>query len=185
MDISAQENWRTNMSKDELFENLVDEYGTELKRIAFLYVRDLTLAEDIIQEVYISCYKNLDNFRNESSYKTWLIRITINKSKDALKGWHFRNFISKPQIELEQGEIITPESSLLSQAEDKALFQELLKLPLKYREVLILHYYKDFSLEEISTLTDINSKTVKTRLFRARQKLKERLERSGDQWKRD
>lgn len=65
-----------------LLTQLMREYATDLKRIAFLYVNDHSECEDIIQEVYISCFQNLANFRNESNYKTWLTRITINKCKD-------------------------------------------------------------------------------------------------------
>ncbi|MGD6992958.1 sigma-70 family RNA polymerase sigma factor [Sutcliffiella horikoshii] len=100
-------------SKESLLEGLIDDYGTELKRIAFLYVKDESLAEDIIQEVFISCYHHLDSFRKESSYKTWLIRITVNKSKDALKLWSFRNFVSKAEVEPRFFEVNTPESDTL------------------------------------------------------------------------
>ncbi|WP_096155694.1 sigma factor [Bacillus sp. FJAT-45066] len=53
----------------------MQKYGSELKRIAYLYVNDKVECEDIIQEVFISCYQNLEQFRNEASYKTWLIRL--------------------------------------------------------------------------------------------------------------
>ncbi|NLP52956.1 sigma-70 family RNA polymerase sigma factor [Bacillus sp. RO1] len=169
-------------SKENLLEGLIDDYGTELKRIAFLYVKDESLAEDIIQEVFISCYHHLDSFRKESSYKTWLIRITVNKSKDALKLWSFRNLVSKAEVEPPFLEVNTPESDTLLEMEKKELIQEVLELPIKLREVIILFYYKDLSIAEIVDILQLNENTIKSRLFRAREKLKVTLERGGDTW---
>lgn len=170
------------LSKEKLLESLIEDYGTELKRIAYLYVKDHALAEDIIQEVFISSYHHLDSFRQESSYRTWLMRITVNKSKDALKRWSFRNFISKADIEPEMLNIHTPESDTVSGIEKKELIQAVLKLPIKLREVIILFYYKDFSVVEISSILQLNENTIKTRLFRAREKLRTKLEGSGNPW---
>ncbi|MGD6831792.1 sigma-70 family RNA polymerase sigma factor [Sutcliffiella halmapala] len=170
-------------AKEILLENLIEDYGTELKRIAYLYVKDHSLAEDIIQEVFISCYHHLDFFRKESSYRTWLMRITVNKSKDALRKWSFRNIASKAVIEPAIKELNTPESNTFINLEKKELIQEVLKLPIKLREVIILFYYKEFSIEEIGNILELNESTVKTRLFRAREKLKTKLERSGNPWK--
>ncbi|MBM7618477.1 RNA polymerase sigma-70 factor (ECF subfamily) [Bacillus tianshenii] len=181
--MEAMEEHEMSISKESLLESLIEDYGTELKRVAYLYVKDQALAEDIIQEVFISCYHHLDSFRQESSYRTWLMRITVNKSKDALKRWSFRNFISKAEIEPEVLEQNTPESATVSGMEKKELIQEVLKLPIKLREVIILFYYKDLSVEEISTILQLNENTIKTRLFRAREKLKIKLERSENAWK--
>ncbi len=169
-------------SKESILEGLIDDYGTELKRIAFLYVKNEALAEDIIQEVFISCYHHLDSFRKESTYKTWLIRITVNKSKDTLKLWSFRNFVSKAEVEPRLLEVNTPESDALLEMEKKELIEEVLKLPIKLREVIILFYYKDLSIGEIVDILQLNENTIKSRLFRAREKLKVTLERSGETW---
>jgi RNA polymerase sigma-70 factor, ECF subfamily len=77
-------------SKDDILIYLMNEYGTMVKRLAFSYVKDTSLAEDIAQEVFISTYKNLDSFKGESSYKTWIYRIAINRSKDMVKSKAFR-----------------------------------------------------------------------------------------------
>jgi RNA polymerase sigma factor (sigma-70 family) len=164
--------------KASLIEWLLNEYGTEIKRLAFLYVKDHSLTEDILQEVFISCYKNIDSFRDESSYKTWLIRITINKCKDALKRWSFRNLVYRGKIDI-LNDSNSPEKQTLSKAEDRLLMQVVLELPLKFREVIILFYYQDITIEEISMLLEINQNTVKSRLHRARTKLKDGLERRG------
>ncbi|MGD6870953.1 sigma-70 family RNA polymerase sigma factor [Sutcliffiella horikoshii] len=166
-------------SNEILLTNLMAEHGTELKRIAYLYVKDYSLAEDIIQEVFISCYHHLNTFRQESSYKTWLIRITVNKSKDTLRKWSFRNLIPKNDIEPTLLEIDTPETNAVSVAEKKELIRTVMKLPIKLREVIILFYYKELSVQEMCEVLQLSESTIKTRLFRARGKLKASLERSG------
>lgn len=167
------------VSNEILLKNLMIEHGTELKRIAYLYVKDYSLAEDIIQEVFISCYHHLNTFRQESSYKTWLIRITVNKSKDMLRKWSFRNLIPKNDIEPTMFEINTPETTTVNVAEKKELIRNVMKLPIKLREVIILFYYKELSVQEMSEVLQLSESTIKTRLFRARGKLKLSLERSG------
>ncbi|MFS0864690.1 sigma-70 family RNA polymerase sigma factor [Fredinandcohnia sp. 179-A 10B2 NHS] len=168
-----------------IIERLLDDYGTEIKRLAYLYVKDHSLAEDIVQEVFISCYRNLEGFRYESSYKTWLVKITINKCKDALKRWSFRNLIYKEKIDDSQYEIDTPEDKMISKLEDIYISKQVLQLPLKFREVIILYYYQELSIEEISQVMNIKVNTVKTRLYRARVKLKESMEGSEYEWKED
>jgi RNA polymerase sigma factor (sigma-70 family) len=81
------------MNKEEIIERLMNEYGKSVVRLAFTFVKKEQLAEDIAQEVFIKCYQNLDAFRNESSYKTWVYRITVNLCKDRLRSWSFRNII--------------------------------------------------------------------------------------------
>ncbi|WP_042142783.1 sigma-70 family RNA polymerase sigma factor [Paucisalibacillus sp. EB02] len=169
----------TEEGKIHKVESLLNQYGTELKRIAYLYVRDHSLTEDILQEVFISCFKQMDYFREESSYKTWLIKITINKCKDALKRWSFRNIIYKDNLDSSLVETRTPEIDTLSKLEDIQLAKHILALPIKFREVIILFYYQDLSIGEISLLLDLKNNTIKTRLHRARTKLKESLERGG------
>ncbi|MBH0171537.1 sigma-70 family RNA polymerase sigma factor [Fictibacillus sp. 18YEL24] len=81
------------LSRDELLIWLMDEYGKRLVRLAFMYVKNEQLAEDIVQDVFEKCYKNLDRFQKKSSYKTWLYQITVNSCKDKLKSWSYRNMI--------------------------------------------------------------------------------------------
>lgn len=101
-------------SSDEILNILMANYATDLKRIAFLYVNEMSECEDIIQEVFISCYQKLPSFRHECSYKTWLIRITINKCKDYKKRWSIKNLIYKPIIST----VITAPSAEEQEIED-------------------------------------------------------------------
>lgn len=159
---------------DELFEKLMKEHAESLARLAFTYVKDRGKAEDVVQDVFLKAFRSYNHFRGDSDIKTWLYRITINRCKDELRSWSFRNiFISNTDIEkdTERGPQTTPELKVISKYDKERLGKAILSLPVKFREVIILFYYQDLSIGEISELLKISTGTVKTRLFRARKKL--------------
>lgn len=160
---------RNQVTKEELLQRLMEEYGDMVIRLAYTYVKQKELAEDISQEVFISCYKNLETFKNKSSYKTWLYQITVNKCKDYFRSWSFRNINYQDLIRsvFASGDQ-SIESNIVHKESQEMIFERVLSLPVKYREVIILHYYEELSINEISDLLSSNSNTVKTRLHRAR-----------------
>jgi RNA polymerase sigma factor (sigma-70 family) len=153
---------------------LMEEYGDMVMRLAYTYVKQTQLAEDISQEVFISCYKELHRFQHRSSYKTWIYRITVNKCKDYLRSWSVRNIAYKDLLSSMFTKIGTKstESEAVETEEREEIFQRVLLLPVKLREIIILFYYEGLKIEEISELLSINANTVKTRLHRARAALK-------------
>ena len=162
---------------DVLLNQLMQDYGNELKRIAYLYVNDRAECEDIIQEVFIACYQSLSTFRQDSSYKTWLIRITINKCKDHKRRWSIKNLIYKPAIyPIETNQ--SPEVNLMQRENTSEIVEQLASLSRKYKEVLILYYYQDMTMKEISEVLNISINTVKSRLLRGKKMLQSKLERS-------
>ncbi|TWT13175.1 RNA polymerase sigma factor [Planomicrobium sp. CPCC 101079] len=160
-----------------LLSKLMNEHGPELKRIAFLYINDITESEDIVQEVFISCYQHLASFRNEADYKTWLIRITINKCKDHRRLWGIRNLVYRPIHQLVKKNE-SAEATHLDQQFSSELIEQISKLSSKYKEVLILYYYLELTMQEISEVLEISINTVKSRLLRGKKSLKTRLGRS-------
>ncbi|UII57597.1 sigma-70 family RNA polymerase sigma factor [Cytobacillus spongiae] len=162
---------------------LMEEYGDMVIRLAFTYVKQKELAEDIAQEVFISCYKHAHSFKGNSSYQTWVYRITVNKCKDVLKSWSLKNIFYKEISKVLHFSPVIDEEDVEKLEEKEALFKEVLALPVKHREVLILHYYEDLSVHEIADLLKVNSNTVKTRLHRARAKLRGSLEKGAFSWK--
>lgn len=156
------------------------DYGTQIVRLAYTYVKDQAKAEDIAQEVFIKCFHHIDEFRGESKLQTWIYRITVNLCKDHLKSWHVRHIsFEEKETPLDSVSGATPETVYMSRAEEQQLAQAVLKLPVKYREVVVLYYYESLSIPEITHLSGLQENTVKTRLRRGRQKLKDILERSG------
>jgi RNA polymerase sigma factor (sigma-70 family) len=164
------------LSKEETIEMLMNEYGKSVVRLAFTFMKQKQQAEDIAQEVFIKCYEKLDTFRNESSYKTWIYRITVNLCKDRLRSWSFRNIIFNDFFTKENVSSKTPESELMSLEEKEELSIKVLTLPVKYREVIIFYYYEELSYNDIADLLNISIPSVKSRLHRARLLLKKKLE---------
>lgn len=157
---------------------LIDSYWISVKKLAFTYVKDWDLAEDITQEVFIKSYKSLDQFRRDSSYKTWLYKITVNRCKDEVKSKWFKTlWISEDLKEKVGKKIASAEQSYISRIEEAELSELVLSLPTKYREVIILYYYEELKLEEIKDLLKLNMSTIKTRLRRGKMILKKVYER--------
>ncbi|WP_078427159.1 sigma-70 family RNA polymerase sigma factor [Alkalihalobacterium alkalinitrilicum] len=165
----------TDKDKEAVLDYLMMEYGTDIVRLAYTYVKDMTLAEDLAQEIFIKCYKSLHTFKHQSSYKTWLYRIGSNHCKDYVKSWHHR----KVTIAEKLSDLLTTSNNIdeeiIKKSEDEELVEAIFRLEVKYREVIYLHYYEEFSMKEISQAIKINENTVKTRLKRARQLLKEMM----------
>lgn len=169
-------------SKEELIVWLMKEYGQSLVWVAYTYVKQEQLAEDIVQEVFVKCYKKLHLFREESSYKTWLYKITINQCKDVMKSWSFKNLIlyNFKSFQFKASNEKSPEEEILLYEESQHISKMVISLPIKLREVIIFYYYEEMKIEQISELLGINRNTVKSRLLRGKQQLKKKIER-GDQ----
>ncbi|MFL0583836.1 sigma-70 family RNA polymerase sigma factor [Solibacillus silvestris] len=164
------------LTREEKIEWLMNEYGENVVRLAFTYTKQKQLSEDIAQEVFIKCYENLDNFRNESSYKTWLYRITVNLCKDKLRSWSLKNIILTEFFSKIMSPNKSPEMELVGLEEKRLVAEKILSLPLKYREVIILYYYEEMSYNQISDFLNLSIQTIKSRLHRARVLLKKSLE---------
>ncbi|MGS2779238.1 sigma-70 family RNA polymerase sigma factor [Robertmurraya sp. GLU-23] len=163
------------LNREEKLKWLMRTYGNDVIRIAYSYLKQKQLAEDVAQDVFIKCYEKMDSFRNESSYKTWLIRITVNRCKDVLKSWSYKNLYITDFFKSKQTKANLDHTYVVS--EDKEdISKKVMELPVKQREVIILFYYEEFSVEEIANLLKTNSSTVKTRLHRGRLKLRESFE---------
>jgi len=151
-------------------DQVIDEYSRYLVRIAYLYVKNWPSAEDIVQEVFVTYFQKSDQFRNESSLKTYLTKMTANRAKDYLRSWkHKKDVLFDTIFISDKG----TDEVLLEQERLASLEKNLFRLPLKYREPLILFYYDEQSIADIADYLQLNENTVKTRLRRAKQQLKE------------
>jgi RNA polymerase sigma-70 factor (ECF subfamily) len=164
--------------RDAWLETIMDKYGERLTKLAYNYVKDWKLAEDIVQDVYITCYKNYEKIDEIISFKSWIFRLAINKSKDVLKSSAFRKVVMNSSLfTLFTSKELSPEKDLLKRSEEEFLSMCVLSLPVKYREVVTLYYYEECSIEEIKGMLGVNQNTIKTRLSRGRVKLKKMMER--------
>ncbi len=157
-------------------ETLMRQYGNDVLRTAYSYVNDRSAAEDCFQETFIKAYKNLKNFRGESSIKTWLIRITVNVCKDYLKSAYQKHVV--PMMEFEEDAIVSEND--FEEVENKDRNRQILdavnSLPEHYREVIMCVFYNEMSIEETAAATGVAAGTVKSRLHRAKEQLKNILE---------
>ncbi len=152
------------------------EYGTDVLRLAFSYVKNWTQAEDIAQLTFIKCYDHLHQFKGRNM-KSWLLKITSNSCKDYLRSWHYRHTVISDKIK-DVLKVDSPEQILLEKDDNEQLAQVVLHLPLKYREIIYLHYFEGISLIDISDMLELNINTVKSRHKRAKELFKKKyLER--------
>lgn len=163
----------------ETIESIMDQYGDEIKRFIFTYVKNQADTDDVTQEVFVTVYQKLHTFKGQSSLRSWIYSIASNKSKDYLRSWKGRNVRLKEKLYNSQEPIFESSTEDISfrKTESTELLNQVLQLPLKYREMIILYYFKDFSIKEISDLLGEKEPTIRTRLARARQRLKFDIER--------
>ena len=157
-------------------ETLMRKHGNEVLRTAYSYVKDKFTAEDIFQEVFIKVYKNLENFRDESDIKTWIIRITINTAKDYLKSAYSRKVV--PMMEFKEDQLVSDNDfeEIENRDRDEQVKKTVMSLPEQYREVLLCVYYHDMSVADTAKSLGIAEGTVKSRLSRARDMMKNKRE---------
>jgi len=156
---------------------IMDEHGEYCLRVAYLYVKEWAIAEEIVQDVFFAYYRQQERFEQRSSLKTYLVKITVHKSHDHLRSWKNKRHMLLEKLHIGVSKR-TPEKELVEKDDRRILTTALFELPIAYREVLILYYYQELKIREIAEILASTENTVKTRLRRARQKLQEKLDRN-------
>jgi RNA polymerase sigma-70 factor, ECF subfamily len=171
------------------FEVLVERYQKKMLNIAFRMTGDYEEACDIVQDVFLSAYRSIKQFRGESVFSTWLTAITVNHTKNRLKQIGTRHHhevlsIDDPLENQDGGIVFEPQSTgptVVEQLETKevqAKVQECINaLDNEYKAVLVLRDIQEFSYDEIRDILKIPDGTVKSRLFRARDAVKNCLKK--------
>lgn len=160
----------SDQDQNECFERLVNQCQASLLRTCYMYLRDREQAEDAVQETFFKAYRNFGTFRGESAEKTWLMKIAINTCRDMRRtGWflHMDRRVTPEML---------PEASVPFEEIEEGLIVEVMNLPLRLREVVLLYYYQNMDTNEIAQTLGIARSSVSGRLQRARKKLREILE---------
>lgn len=168
----------------QAFELLVRKYKTTVFNTIYSIMGNAQEADDIAQEVFLKVYTKADSFKGESSFSTWLYRITVNRCVDELR--RRKNKIISYETEFNQEEKLKLKGVLASRENDiteklrQKELQDIIQkamnsLPEKYRIILTLKEIEGLSYKEISQIMKISLAKVKIWLFRARQKLKGKL----------
>lgn len=156
--------------RKETFCRMVEQYQAALLRTCYVILKDYELAEDAVQETFLKAYQAIDSFRGDCSEKTWLMRIAMNTCRDMKRKAWFRRVDRR--ITPEQ----TPEACVPFEIQDDSIVQSILRLPYKEKEVLLLYFYQDMTLEEIGQSLGLSISTISTRLKQAKKKLRAVLE---------
>ena len=145
---------------------LVERWGDSLFRAAFAICRNPQDAEDVVQETLLAYYRSDKEFDSDEHIRAWLIRVALNKAKNATVCFWRRNRRSLEDYM----------DSLTFEADsDRELLDAVLRLPERYRIALHLFYYEDYSIKEIAALLKLSEGAVKSRLSRARGMLRRQL----------
>lgn len=157
------------MKKD--LKELMKCYQQNLYAVAFNVCKSKEDAEDAVQETFLQYYTGNYIFESEQHIRAWLIRVTINKAKNANRTFWRQNKMSLEEY-METLTFETPES--------EHLFEAVMAMPQKYRIVIHLFYYEDYSIKEIADSLHISESNVKVRLSRGRTMLKSMLQEEWD-----
>lgn len=160
--------------KEEAYIQLVEEYGNRLLRTCYLILKSEVEAEDIVQETFIRVFEKIDSFKGKSGLYTWIYTIALNLARDKL-----RNKQDNLYLEDELTGISDVEYQVERNIDKKILREELFKMNDLYREVLVLFYFEELAIKEISNLLNEKEGTIKSKLSRGRNILKESLLKGG------
>lgn len=159
-------------NEDKLL-HLIAVYQVPLTRMAFYFLKDQMLSEDAVQETFLKIYKNIHLCPSPDREKAWVYKIAVNTVRDMLRRISVRLKYLKIKPPLSVFASSLPETDII------ALHTEIGRLPRKMKEVILLYYYQDFSVNEIAAILNLSQSSVSGRLKRARDTLSKRLK--GDE----
>ncbi len=171
---------RFNNGDISAFEELVLKYQDRIYNLCRHMLGNIHDAEDAAQDTFIKAYHNLDNFRPEASFYTWLYRIAVNTCLDYKKRPFFESFFKEADegedyIDEPASDRPSPEKLYESKQIGLALHNGIRNLPLKLRTAIVLKEIEGLSYEEIADILEVSIGTVKSRISRAREELKQHL----------
>ncbi len=159
---------------EDAFRSLVKRHKEKVRNLVYITLGKPDEVDDITQEVFITVFRKLGAFRYESQFSTWLYRVTVNKCRDHIRRYKIRNLFSSLSVE---NDIPVSETHNEGAYEVQEIVrQSIAKLPEKYRIPLILRDIEGLDYRQIAETLETEVGTVKSRIFRAREALKQMLE---------
>ncbi|MDE6364416.1 MAG: sigma-70 family RNA polymerase sigma factor [Lachnospiraceae bacterium] len=152
-------------------QELATSYQSSLFAAAFNICKNAQDAEDAVQDTFVQYYTSKKEFESEQHIRAWLLRVAVNKAKNITRTFWRRNKLSIEDY-IETLVFETPEA--------ETLFETVMRLPEKYRIVLHLYYYEEYTVREIAEILKLSESNVKIRLSRGRAMLKETLKEEWD-----
>ncbi len=160
-------------------EMLVRQYETSVFRLALSIVGDQAEANEITQETFISALRSLSSYQEKKSFKAWLYRIALNHSRSVLRK---RRSLARlgtvlaSIFRVETQKQVLPEDAVIQNEAEAILWKSLNQLDERFRTVVVLRYFHELSIAEISEILSVNEGTIHSRLHSAREKLRGALE---------
>ena len=153
------------------YDGLYQQYATDLLRLCYYYLGSREQAEDVVQDVFVRLISSEITIQSGNE-KAYLLKATVNRCKDHWRSAWFRRMI----VGSETLELIPDPDKVEDAAQKAELMNTIGKLKTEYREVILLFYYQNCTIEEIAQILNVPSGTVSSRLTRGRNKLREMLE---------
>lgn len=167
----------------QAFEVLFNLYRDDVFRFSYLVVRDASLAQDVVQEAFLKVFRSIGKFQFRSSFKSWLYRVAVNEAITLLRRRKVKEELD-PSPDMQRTQPATsaardwqPEEAVLESEERAALRWAIGQLDPVHRSVVVLKYFHEFSDTEIATVIGCPAGTVKSRLHRARELLRNAMAR--------
>ena len=160
-----------NVNRQKRFESLAKAYSKDLYRFAYWLCGNPSIADDLVQETFLRAWKALDKLEDEKKAKSWLITILRRENARRFERKRF-DLVDIDDVVIEDKVNLTPEQSL----QQTQLHQSILSLELEYREPLLLQTIGGLKTREIAQLLNLNLNTVNTRLFRAKDQLRRKIQ---------
>jgi RNA polymerase sigma-70 factor (ECF subfamily) len=162
---------RIRAGDEECFIQLVDTYKKKIIALCYSYTKDSHEAEDLSQEVFISFYKNIDNFRGDCSISTYIYKIAVRKCLDFKKKRSMKSMLIE----------VFKDKGKSEELDDKIFIRQCIdELPKDIKVPVILFYYVGLNQKEIGKVLNITQKAVEGRIYRGKQKLKDKLLKGGN-----
>lgn len=155
------------MDARETLDALMRQHGSRLLRLCAMNLRDASLAQDAVQDTFLKAFKHFKQFRGEAEALTWLTAIAINVCRDYRRTAWFRH-VDRHADDL-------PEQAVPFPFPDNTVITEVMNLPDKYREVILLRYYQDMKQKDVAQALHLSDRAVRQRLHKANAILRERL----------
>lgn len=169
------------IDRSALLAEWMETYGESLLHLAYLYLNDRGAAEDVFQEAFLRAYRHMDGYRGEASVQTWLSHIAVNLCRDRLRSNYLRRVVLAGEEWLSNLASNAPDvpEAAFSAIDSSVLLAAVMQLSLPMREVVLLHYWQDLATADVATVLGLAEGTVRSRLHRARLRLKQMLVEEG------
>lgn len=154
------------MRSEQEVNRAIERYSDTVQRLCLVYLKNHADTEDVFQNVFFKYYLSSVVFKSDEHEKAWIIRVTVNACKDWLK-----NFFRSRTVPLDE---VAELASDVPQ-ENKEVLEAVLSLPAKYRDVVYLHYYENYTAPQISKILHKNVNTIYTLLTRSKELLREKM----------